>query len=67
MTTNICRNCLEKIDEFIRFRETCAAKNIELRMTFGLPIENDETSADNDFGGAFAEPELTNELTSFAW
>lgn len=55
MTTKICQNCFDKINEIVQYRELCAATNIELRMALGLPIENDETSADE---GDHFKPEV---------
>lgn len=38
MTTNICESCFEKINEFISFRQLCAATDIQLRRLLRLPV-----------------------------
>lgn len=45
LPTKLCHNCFDKINEFVRFRESCAATDIGLRILFGLPDEYDETCA----------------------
>lgn len=40
MSTRICENCFAKIGKFIKYRELCAATDIQLRKLVGLPTHN---------------------------
>lgn len=53
LPTKICQSCVDKIDEFVQFRELCAATETELRILLELP--NEEHTAD-------AEPVFAKEV-----
>lgn len=55
MSTKICAACVDKINDFIEFRELCSATNIQMRISLGLPNDidvdetiDDETNAEPD-------------------
>lgn len=43
ITTKICRNCVEKINDIVLFREICASTNTQLRILLSNQIGESPT------------------------
>lgn len=47
MTSKLCENCLTKVNYIVRFREMCAATDMQMKMLMGHPIGTDVSKSLN--------------------